>query len=178
MVARITWLTYAVCALAVVPAAFYIRFRRLPILSSFPPRDTYALVNFLYSVTLVAYTAILILGAEPNTLSTAWGLAVFACGSALQLWAVAAMGPNWRMGHDPNDQTVRFVSHGPFRFLRHPIYAGLVIIAVGQVLLTGLDRRAFLLIIASVLYFAVQGPAESRYWKERLSVQGQPRKQT
>ena len=60
------------------------------------------------------------------------------------------------------------VSHGPFGIMRHPIYAGLIIIAVGQGLLTGFDWRAFLLIVASGTYAAGQGRAEARDWKRRL----------
>ena len=167
MLARITWLMFALSALVVAPGVFYLRFRRWPILSSFPPRNVYSLVNFLYGIAQAAYTALLLLGTEPKPFSTAGGLIVLAGGSTLALWAVLTMGPNWRMGQDEMDQSVCYVSHGPFRIFRHPIYVGLVIIAVGQGLLTGFDGRALLLIVASVTYALVQGHAESRYWARR-----------
>ena len=94
-------------------------------------------------------------------------LIVLAVGSGLALWSVLTMGPNWRMGQDKTDQSVCYVSHGPYRILRHPIYLGLVIIAVGQGLLTGFDGRAWLLIATSVTYAFVQGHAESRYWARK-----------
>ena len=58
----------------------------------------------------------------PKPFSTAGGLIVLAVGSALALWAVLTMGPNWRMGQDETDQSVCYVSHGPFRIFRHLIY--------------------------------------------------------
>ena len=82
------------------------------------------------------------------------------------MWAVVTLGPNWRIRQDPNDQTVFFVSRRPFRFMRHPIYVGLIIISAGQ-LLTGFEGRAFLLIVASVVHLVVQAHTESRYWKTR-----------
>ena len=167
MLARIVWITFAACALVLLPTLFYLRYGRWPILSSFTPRDTYMLVNFLHGVAEALYTIWLLFGREPKAVSSMGGLAMFACGSALCLWAVVTMGPNWRMGQDPSDQSVYYVSSGPFRLLRHPIYAGLVIISLGQGLLTGFDGRAVLLIAASVLYFIVQGRAESRYWEAK-----------
>ena len=169
MFARIAWISFVLSALVLVPSTFYLRYKRWPLLSSFPPRDSYMFVNCLYGIAQAVYTAWLLLGTEPQPVSTTAGLVVFASGSALALWAVITMGPNWRMGQDENDQRVRFVSHGPFSIMRHPIYAGLVIIAVGQGLLTGFDGRAFLLIAASGAYAAVQGRAEARYWKRRHS---------
>ncbi len=168
MLARVTWIAFASCALVVVPAVFYLRYRRWPVLSCLPPRNAYSISNFLYGLAQAAYTAMLIFGADPQPFSTAGGLIVFAVGTALAAWAVVTLGPNWRIGQDPCDRTVFYVSRGPFRFMRHPIYVGLIIISAGQGLLTGFDGRAFLLIVASAVYLVVQGRAESRYWETRL----------
>lgn len=66
MLARITWLTFALSVLVVAPAVFYVRFCCWPILSSLPPRNVYTLVNFLYGLAQAAYTAMLLLGTEPK----------------------------------------------------------------------------------------------------------------
>ncbi len=167
MLARITWIAFAICALVVVPSVFYLRYHRWPVLSRFPPKNAYSIGNFLYGLAQAAYTAMLLFGAAPQPFSTAGGLIVLAVGAALAVWAVVTLGPNWRIGQDPSDRTVFFVSRGPFRFMRHPIYVGLVIISAGQGLLTGFDGRTLLLVVASAAYLVVQGRAESRYWERR-----------
>lgn len=165
--ARIVWLSYLCCSYMVLPAVFAIRFRRLPY--AYAPRrvDVYTTVDFLYAGVLGIYTAALVFGADPHPVSTPAGVAIITAGFAFQVWAVAAMGPNWRFGQDPGDGGVRHISAGPFRFVRHPIYLSLLIISVGQALLAGLDWRAYLLVAATLLHYGVQGRAETRHWTAR-----------
>lgn len=58
------------------------------------------------------------------------GLLLIAVGCALRIWAVRAMGREFRMRLDVRaDQ--RLVVGGPFRAIRHPNYAGLSLVALG-----------------------------------------------
>jgi protein-S-isoprenylcysteine O-methyltransferase Ste14 len=51
-------------------------------------------------------------------------------GLALRIWAIAALGGAFRTTVDVDpDQTV--VSNGPYKWIRHPAYAGLVLIVAG-----------------------------------------------
>ena len=85
----------------------------------------------------------------------------------LRWWAIAALGRNWRIGQDENDESAQFVATGPYRLMHHPINAALILVAIGQGLMTGLDARAIALLGYAVLYFLVQGRAEERAWEKR-----------
>ena len=62
----------------------------------------------------------------PQVAPTAWAAAVLCfIGLAIALWARVALGRNWsgvvtlKEGHE-------LVEHGPYRFVRHPIYTGIL----------------------------------------------------
>jgi protein-S-isoprenylcysteine O-methyltransferase Ste14 len=64
----------------------------------------------------------------------ATGLLFMALGYAGTLWCYIAMGDTWRIGIDQRERT-RLVCHGPYRWVRHPIYAFQVVILAGAALL-------------------------------------------
>lgn len=61
------------------------------------------------------------------------GLAACVCGLAVAVWARHTLGANWssrvtvKVGHE-------LVEHGPYRFVRHPIYTGILLISLGTAL--------------------------------------------
>ena len=64
------------------------------------------------------------------------GAVIFASGKAIKYWAVHALGPRWtfRVLVPPySSRTIR----GPYRFLRHPNYAGVVGELAGFALIAG-----------------------------------------
>jgi protein-S-isoprenylcysteine O-methyltransferase Ste14 len=62
------------------------------------------------------------------------GLALVGLGYAGTLWTYAAMGTSWRMGVNAEERTA-LVCHGPFRWVRHPIYLLQVVMLTGAALL-------------------------------------------
>lgn len=64
------------------------------------------------------------------------GLAVFLLGKALKWWAILTLGPSW---------TFRVIvvpgaplsAGGPYRFMRHPNYVGVLGELIGAALMTG-----------------------------------------
>jgi protein-S-isoprenylcysteine O-methyltransferase Ste14 len=60
-----------------------------------------------------------------------------------------------------------FVASGPYRYMKHPINTALVLVALGQALLTGFDARAWFLLVTAVAYYIAQGQAEKQFWEER-----------
>ena len=58
------------------------------------------------------------------------GLAIFLLGLALAIWARAYLGRNWGM---PMSQKVDpgLVTAGPYRYIRHPIYSGIILAMIG-----------------------------------------------
>jgi protein-S-isoprenylcysteine O-methyltransferase Ste14 len=87
------------------------------------------------------------------------GAVVFVSGIAVAIWARVHLGRNWGM---PMTQKAEpeLVTSGPYRFVRHPIYSGLILALVGTALATNLLG----LIIAAVLggYFYYSASVEEK----------------
>lgn len=87
------------------------------------------------------------------------GALIFASGIALAIWARIHLGRNWGMPMTKKAEP-ELVTSGPYRFVRHPIYSGLLLALLGTALLTNLIG----LIIAAVLtgYFYRCASVEER----------------
>lgn len=86
-----------------------------------------------------------------NSIVAAIGLLLTAGGLVFAVWARIALGANWsgtvtiKSGHN-------LIRRGPYRWIRHPIYTGLLASFVGTVLLQGEIRSilGFVLILAAL----------------------------
>lgn len=87
------------------------------------------------------------------------GAALFACGIALAVWARVHLGRNWGM---PMTQRAEpeLVTSGPYRFVRHPIYTGLLIAILGTALVNNL--LGLIVVAVLVAYFYYCGTVEER----------------
>jgi protein-S-isoprenylcysteine O-methyltransferase Ste14 len=87
------------------------------------------------------------------------GALLFACGIALAVWARVNLGNNWGM---PTSQRVdpELVTSGPYRFVRHPIYSGLLTAMVGTALVNNL--LGLIVVALLVGYFYYCGTVEER----------------
>ncbi|HEY7292049.1 MAG TPA: isoprenylcysteine carboxylmethyltransferase family protein [Vicinamibacterales bacterium] len=85
-------------------------------------------------------------GASPLVLGA--GLFCFAAGKLLKWWAILSLGPFWtfRVVVVPFEP---LVTRGPYRWLRHPNYVGVVLELIGAGLMTG---AAVLAPVVSVLF--------------------------
>jgi protein-S-isoprenylcysteine O-methyltransferase Ste14 len=83
----------------------------------------------LIAVTLGAAIAASVVTAAPDADPTA-GLIVMWLGLAIRVWAVVALGRAFRttVEVDPGQAVV---STGPYRWVRHPSYSGLLLIVMG-----------------------------------------------
>jgi len=85
---------------------------------------------------------------RPSTISAALGVALTAAGIGFAVWARLYLGGNWsgavtvKVGHE-------LVRTGPYRFVRHPIYTGLILALLG----TALQRAQVRGLIAIVLLY-------------------------
>jgi protein-S-isoprenylcysteine O-methyltransferase Ste14 len=87
------------------------------------------------------------------------GAALFTGGIALAVWARLHLGRNWGM---PTTQRAEpeLVTTGPYRFVRHPIYSGLLTAMLGTALV---DNLLGLIVVAVlVAYFYYSGTVEER----------------
>jgi protein-S-isoprenylcysteine O-methyltransferase Ste14 len=87
------------------------------------------------------------------------GTLVFACGIALAVWARLHLGRNWGM---PMTQRAEpeLVTSGPYRFVRHPIYTGLLTAILGTAPVNNL--LGLIVVAVLVAYFYYCGTVEER----------------
>jgi protein-S-isoprenylcysteine O-methyltransferase Ste14 len=101
-----------------------------------------------------------------NSVIAAIGLLLTAGGLIFAVWARIALGANWsgtvtiKSGHN-------LIRRGPYRWIRHPIYTGLLVSVVGTVLLQGEVRS---LVGFGVILFALYRKAkrEERFLSEEF----------
>ena len=63
------------------------------------------------------------------------GVILLLAGLGLAVWARIHLGPNWGMPMTEKDEPELVVT-GPYRYVRHPIYSGLLLAIVGTALAT------------------------------------------
>jgi len=101
-----------------------------------PPDAVYSTMRWAYPAVFVAMAVEgMVFGpASRRVLMT--GIAVFAIAKVIKLWAITTLGERWtyKVLVLPG---VPLVTGGPYRFVRHPNYVGVVGELVGMALITG-----------------------------------------
>jgi protein-S-isoprenylcysteine O-methyltransferase Ste14 len=94
------------------------------------------------------------------------GLLLVIGGLLFAVWARIALGANWsgtvtiKTGHN-------LIRRGPYRWIRHPIYTGLLLSLVGTVLLQG-EVRAMLGFVLALLALYRKAKREERFLSEEF----------
>jgi len=97
----------------------------------------------------------------PRRSDIVWfGAALTALGVALAIWA------RWNLGRNWSDKVVLKVDHelirsGPYRYLRHPIYTGVLLALAGTALMIGEGRGVVALLLLGTNYY-VKATREER----------------
>ncbi|MBV8463673.1 MAG: isoprenylcysteine carboxylmethyltransferase family protein, partial [Acidimicrobiales bacterium] len=93
------------------------------------------------------------------------GLALFLAGLGLAIWARRFLGENWGMPMSQKDDP-ELVTSGPYRWVRHPIYSGLILAMVG----TAVAISPRWLVVVAVLsgYFVYSAYTEERMMTQRF----------
>jgi methyltransferase len=103
-----------------------------------PPDDVYPVMRVAYPAVfllMLAESAARGTASPPSTPVMVAGLAVFIAGKGIKWWAIHVLGRCWtfRVIVVPGDARVLA---GPYRYLRHPNYAGVLMELVGAALMT------------------------------------------
>ena len=92
----------------------------------------------------------------------AWtGFGLVAAGIAFAVWARAMLGANWsglvaiKAGHE-------LIQSGPYRWVRHPIYSGLLLAILGTALALG-EVRGLLAFLVALLGWGIKALMEERF---------------
>jgi len=125
---------------------------RAPVVANVASFVLFFVSFFAYAGGLTGSTA-LMLASSGSILALA--------GAALVLRSRAELGAAWSLVPDADQQT-GLVTTGPYRFVRHPIYLGLSILAVGQALAFGSGPALIIVLFACVPTFALRARAEEK----------------
>lgn len=113
---------------------------------------------------LLAIIAVILLrvfrGSSPTVhaaAAQAIGLAMLVAGLGLAVWARIHLGRNWGMPMTEKDEP-ELVTSGPYRFIRHPIYSGLLLGMLGTALAT--DPYWFIALGIMGVYFTYSARVE------------------
>jgi protein-S-isoprenylcysteine O-methyltransferase Ste14 len=128
------------------------------------------LVALLVRESLVSHAGGHVHGAilSGNRLAAVAGVALCAAGIAIAIWARLCIGQNWGMpmslreGHE-------LVTTGPYAFVRHPIYTGILLALAGTVLTVG--HWSIALFPLYLAYFIYAATMEERTMKEQFPAQ-------
>jgi len=89
------------------------------------------------------------------------GIAITAAGLLFAIWARAYLGGNWsgavtvKVGH-------QLVRTGPYRWVRHPIYSGMILALIGTAISRG-EVRGFVAVVFLWIGFTVKSRIEERF---------------
>lgn len=87
------------------------------------------------------------------------GAALLGLGLGLAVWARLALGRNWGMPMTAKDEP-ELVTSGPYRWIRHPIYSGLLLALIGTALAINLLLLVAVLLVGA--YFIYSARVEER----------------
>lgn len=96
----------------------------------------------------------------PSPVEGGAGIALCALGMAFAVWARLHIGRNWGMPMAEKEQP-ELVTTGPYAFVRHPIYTGILFAMLGSVLVVG--PWYLVLVVPFALYFVYCGREEEKF---------------
>jgi len=101
-----------------------------------PPDDVYKMMRVAYPACFLAMLAEGALRGRPASGALIAGATLFVLAKAIKWWAILTLGPRWtfRVIVVPG---LPLVASGPYRWLRHPNYVGVIGELVGAALMTG-----------------------------------------
>jgi protein-S-isoprenylcysteine O-methyltransferase Ste14 len=111
-------------------------------------------------VILVHAGAFRIHGVESTPLRAGIGLALFAGGLAFAIWARLHIGRNWGTPMSRKAEP-ELVTSGPYRFVRHPIYSGILAGGIGTAV--ALNWSWLIVVAIAGTYFIYSATVEERY---------------
>ena len=88
------------------------------------------------------------------------GLALWAAGLGVAVWARLYIGRNWGMPMTRREHP-ELVTTGPYRYIRHPIYSGIILAFAGTALATTLAALVAVAVMAG--FFVFSASREERF---------------
>jgi protein-S-isoprenylcysteine O-methyltransferase Ste14 len=102
---------------------------------------------------------------DSNPSRAAIGLVLFALGLGFAIWARVHIGRNWGTPMSRKDDP-ELVTSGPYRFVRHPIYTGILVASLGTAV--ALSWAWLIAVALAGVYFIYSATVEERYLTEQF----------
>jgi protein-S-isoprenylcysteine O-methyltransferase Ste14 len=120
-------------------------------------------------IALVVLTLVRIHAFRGNPAHDPWlagvGLAAFGLGLSLAIWARIYLGRNW--GQPMSEKTdPELVTTGPYRWIRNPIYSGLILAMIGTAIAVSIDWLVIVALLGG--YFVYSAFMEQRFMAARF----------
>jgi protein-S-isoprenylcysteine O-methyltransferase Ste14 len=106
--------------------------------------------------------------APEGPVATGLGLALAVLGAAFLVWARQCLGTNWSQTVSAK-QVHELVTTGPYRLVRHPMYAGGLVASLGSAIVAG-GAFVFLLVLLGAIFLWRVG-AEDELMAQQFPVQ-------
>ncbi len=126
-----------------------------------PPDDVYNVMRVVYPTAFLVMLAEGLARGAPAPGLVIAGAATFAAAKALKWWAIWALGPSWtfRVIVVPG---APLVVKGPYRWLRHPNYVGVMGELTGVAAMTGAPVSGALAVVAFAVLLIKRIAVEER----------------
>jgi len=100
-----------------------------------------------------------------QTLGLTAGLVLMGCGLILAFWGLLSLGDNLTAVPHPKENA-RMVENGAYRLVRHPIYSGIILGALGWSLFMT-SGLSLLLVLVLFLFFDAKSRQEEKWLAEK-----------
>ena len=149
-------ISFVVLVLAFLPMAFEARLaarhdRVLRAAGAIEPAgDVYRWMQIVYPTAFLSMALEAAIREVESNDVFALGISVFVLAKAIKYWAIVTLGSRWtfRVLVPPSSS---LITHGPYRYVRHPNYVGVI----GELVGLALAARATIAGTLSVAFFAV-----------------------
>lgn len=157
------WIAWIACWYAAAPFAKAARWRET-IGARLLDRVPFALCAFLFAAPRLLPRALSVRFVPPGAALPPLGTVMVAIGLGFAVWARWHIGRNWS-GYISVKERHALVCSGPYRLVRHPIYAGLLLALLGTALAIG-EWRGLLAVVFALLAFMRRIGVEERRMRQ------------
>lgn len=112
----------------------------------------------------------------PGPIAATLGVLLIACGLGFSVWARRHLGRNWSSRVVVKEDHA-LIRTGPYSWLRHPIYTGILLAFLGTAMILG-EVRALLAFVLLGISFAIKSRAEEARMRETFPEYEQYRRET
>jgi protein-S-isoprenylcysteine O-methyltransferase Ste14 len=122
-------------------------------IESYFKTNIFLYILFEILVIILSYISVVLFPFPPTPFDNfihLFGLVLFASGIFIAVWAKITMGKYWGVPDEHGiERQDKLITNGPFRFSRHPIYLGLILVFFGYFIAI----RSIFVVLGLIVYY-------------------------